>query len=198
MKVRILSSTNGFVIIITNTFIKEKTMPKIIDNLKEQIQNEAKRQILTDGYSKTTIRSVAKGCNIAVGTMYNYFSSKDELITSFMIEDWQICARKMNSITTDDPESFLRQLQEALNEYVRKYEALFTDKDAQRVFASVLSQRQVQFRKMIAGILICVLKDTDFEDKEFLSEHIAESIIRWTMADIPFDKQYSIIKKLVI
>ena len=198
MKVRILYSISELVIIITNTFIKGKNMPKIIDNLKEQIQKEALRQILSEGYSKTTIRSVAKGCNIAVGTMYNYFSSKDELISSFMLDDWRLCVKKMTTIDTDDVENYLRQLQGALNEFVRKYENLFLDQDAQRVFASVLVQRQVQFRKRLAEIVVIVLENVDYEDKEFLSEHIAESIIRWTMADIPFDKQYSIIKKLII
>ena len=172
-------------------------MPKIIDNLKEQIQKEALRQILTEGYSKTTIRSVAKGCNIAVGTMYNYFSSKDELISSFILEDWRLCAQKMNSIEAQDPESFLRQLQGYLNEFVRKYEKLFTDQDAQRVFASALAPRQAQFRKRMADILAVTLEKTDYEDKDFLSEHIAGAIIGWTMANVPFDKQYSILKKLI-
>ena len=172
-------------------------MPKIIDNLKDHIQKEAMRQILTDGYSKTTIRSVARGCNIAVGTMYNYFSSKDELITSFMLEDWRICVNKMTSIKTDDPEIFLREFHDALNEFVRKYESLFLDQDAQRVFATVLSQRQVQFRKKLAGFIACVSEKSSYEDKEFLAEHIAENMVRWTMAGVPFEKQYSIIKMLI-
>lgn len=173
-------------------------MPKIIDNLKEQIQKEAMRQILSEGYSKTTIRSVAKGCNIAVGTMYNYFSSKDDLISSFMLDDWHLCVKKMTGIETDDCENYLHQLQGALNEFVRKYEKLFLDQDAQRVFASVLVERQMQFRKRFSDIIMPILENVNYEDKEFLSGHIAESIIRWTMADIPFDKQYSIIKKLII
>ena len=50
-------------------------MPKIIANVREQIIEVAKRQIEELGYENTTIRSVAKGCGIAVGTVYNYFSS---------------------------------------------------------------------------------------------------------------------------
>ena len=172
-------------------------MPKIIDNLKDHIQKEAMRQILTDGYSKTTIRSVARGCNIAGGTMYNYFSSKDELITSFMLEDWRSCVNKMTSIKSDDTEIFLRQFQEALDEFVRKYESLFLDQDAQRVFATVLSQRQVQFRKKLEGFIACVSEKSIYEDKEFLAEHIAENMVRWTMAGVPFEKQYSIINMLI-
>ena len=63
-------------------------MPKIIPNIREQLLNEAKKQIAEQGYSKTTIRSVANACNLGVGTVYNYFESKDMLIASFMAEDW--------------------------------------------------------------------------------------------------------------
>ena len=63
-------------------------MPKIIINAREEILKEAKRQLLENGYSATTIRSVAKATGIATGTVYNYFPSKDMLLASFMMEDW--------------------------------------------------------------------------------------------------------------
>ena len=62
-------------------------MPKIIENIKEQIIEEAKRQLFENGYAKTTIRSVAKACGIGVGTIYNYFPSKEMLISAFMLDD---------------------------------------------------------------------------------------------------------------
>ena len=42
-----------------------------------------------------TASSVANGCGIGVGTVYNYFSSKDMLIASFMAEDWLIRLKRM-------------------------------------------------------------------------------------------------------
>jgi len=57
-------------------------MPKIIDGLQKQILKEAKYQIFKNGFSKMTIRSVAKACDIAVGTIYNYYPSK-EFLTGF-------------------------------------------------------------------------------------------------------------------
>ena len=51
-------------------------MPKIIENVREQLLGEAKRQIAKKGYGKTTIRSVASACGFGVGTVYNYFKSK--------------------------------------------------------------------------------------------------------------------------
>ena len=59
-------------------------MPKIIENLREQLLEETKKQILDRGYANTTIRSVAKACGVGVGTVYNYFESKEMLVASFV------------------------------------------------------------------------------------------------------------------
>ena len=167
------------------------------DYLREQIQAEAKRQMITLGYSKTTIRSVATACKIGVGTMYNYFHSKDELITSFMLEDWKKTVSEMENAEGSEPREFFRQMQKALAGYIRKYESLFRDKDAIRAFAEVFTERHMQLRTMMAQLIMPVCSETDDEDRRFLAEHIAESIIRWSMEDMPFDKQYKIIQKLL-
>ena len=55
-------------------------MPKIIENLPERLAEEARRQIEESGFSAMTIRSVAAGCGVGVGTVYNYFPSKEAFI----------------------------------------------------------------------------------------------------------------------
>ena len=64
-------------------------MPKLLDNIKEKAIEEARREMLSDGYRAMTIRRVAKELGIAVGTLYNYFSSKEYLAAGVMLEDWQ-------------------------------------------------------------------------------------------------------------
>ncbi len=169
----------------------------MIENLKERIQEEARNQIVNLGYSKTTIRSVAQACNIGVGTMYNYYRSKEELVSSIMLDDWRQCIEQMEKAPTDDAEAFLRTLQGSLSEFIGKYRNIFTDKGAIASYAVVFSQRHNQLKGRLADIISPVVENSEFEDKRFLAEHVAESIINWSMEGISFDRQFSIIKKLI-
>ncbi|MCW6071193.1 TetR/AcrR family transcriptional regulator [Clostridium botulinum] len=40
-------------------------------------------------YEELNIRDVCKNCNIAIGTFYNYFSSKDHLVREIFVSDWE-------------------------------------------------------------------------------------------------------------
>ena len=55
-------------------------MPKIIENLREKLVLEARHQVEELGYGALTIRSVAAACGVGVGTVYNYFPSKEAFI----------------------------------------------------------------------------------------------------------------------
>jgi len=73
-------------------------MGKILEEPKKLILDNAKNILYTDGYSKLTIRSVAKDCNLAVGTIYNYYPSKRELVIEMMLEYWNECFRVFDAI----------------------------------------------------------------------------------------------------
>jgi len=64
-------------------------MPKKIENLKDMILQDARIILKKQGYEQLTIRKVANDCHIAVGTVYNYFPSKEMLAAYVMLEDWQ-------------------------------------------------------------------------------------------------------------
>ena len=66
-------------------------MPRIIENLKDRLIAETQKQIEENGYGALTIRSVAKACGVGIGTVYNYFQSKEELIAKHLLDDWKQC-----------------------------------------------------------------------------------------------------------
>ena len=169
-------------------------MPKIIENVREALICEAKRQIAEQGYKATTIRSVATGCGIAVGTVYNYFSSKDMLIASFILEDWISVLNTLKEESFDSPRERLFAIYSELIKFAKEHSAVFTDKDAMSVYSSSFYEKHSLLRSQLADLIAPVV----IHDDGFEAEFIAESILTWTMAGKSFDEIYSVIKKIII
>ncbi|MDO4535468.1 MAG: TetR/AcrR family transcriptional regulator [Clostridium perfringens] len=64
-------------------------MPKIISNLKEELMIKGKDILVHKGYNALNIRDLAKNCNIGIGTFYNYYQNKDELVRGIIKTDWE-------------------------------------------------------------------------------------------------------------
>lgn len=63
-------------------------MPKILENIRNTILEESKKILLKENYKALNIRQIAKCCNIGIGTFYNYFSTKDELVMEIFQNDF--------------------------------------------------------------------------------------------------------------
>jgi AcrR family transcriptional regulator len=63
-------------------------LPKIIENPRQMILEEAKRILYSEGYSKLSMRSISKACGIALGTIYNYYPTKHDLVTGMIMDYW--------------------------------------------------------------------------------------------------------------
>ncbi len=170
-------------------------MPKVIEKVREQLLEEVRRQIESRGYSKTTIRSVAEGCSISVGTVYNYFKSKDELVASAVAEDWKVKTEKLEASLPASSYDTLRLVYEAVSSFEDEHRALFTDEEAVKKFSSVFTRWHSLLRRQTASFLIPVC--TNAEDKEFLSLFLAESLLTWVTEGVPFEKLYSVLKNLI-
>ena len=170
-------------------------MPKIIENVREQLIAEVRREIETMGYSKTTVRSVASALNLGLGTVYNYFPSKDMLVASAVSEDWKLSTEEFRSASAGTKRETLERIYSMLSSFIKAHESLFSDSEARRKFASVFTERHIQLRSQIASFVLPVLERT--EDAQFLSLFIAESMLTWVMEDVPFVKLYDVIGKLL-
>ena len=168
-------------------------MPKLIENIPGQLLAEARRQVIERGYAKTTIRSVAGACGIAVGTVYNYFPSKESLIASFVAEDWQESLAAMGQGSRDNPEACLRTIYEELLAFTRKHSALFADPDAAKAASGVLLRRHLQLREQLAELIEPFAPSAD----GFTARFIAEALLTWTISNTPFERIYEILAKLI-
>ena len=173
-------------------------MPKIIENIREKLLAEAKRQVSESGYSAMTIRSVATACGVGTGTVYNYFPSKDMLVASFMLEDWMECIQAISegaAHATDVKEALYCMYQELLK-YKEKYTNLFADENAEASYNASFMQRHHLLREQLADPLkIWTAKQTEV-DASFLAEFVAENMLTLTMAGKDFESIASILLQL--
>ena len=168
-------------------------MPKIIENLQDRLIGEAKKQISQNGYGAVTIRSIAGGCGVGVGTVYNYFPSKEALIATFLLEDWRGCVGEIEvtAAHTDEPSAIALCIYEQLLGFTRRHEAIFRDESAAACFAGSFSQYHGMLRSQLAKPL------QRFCGSEFAAQFIAESLLTWTMDGKEFDEIYGIIQKIM-
>lgn len=76
-------------------------MPKIIENIEENISNAVIKLISQHGYNSTNMKMIAKEAGIAVGTLYNYYSDKEELTTTVIYKSWLDTLRVLDEITKE-------------------------------------------------------------------------------------------------
>ena len=85
-------------------------MRKKDDTLRATLLSLARTVADTEGIEAVNIRSIANKAGIASGTVYNYFSNKDEILLALTEEYWkQILLEMKTKITAD---SFCGQLQD--------------------------------------------------------------------------------------
>lgn len=102
-------------------------MPKKIENLRDTILLDAKKILLSDGYHALTIRTIADNNHIAVGTVYNYFPSKDVLAAYVLLEEWQktLVHIKKKCESSGCLSDAVKDVYEGVQHFARKYRSVW-------------------------------------------------------------------------
>ncbi len=172
-------------------------MPKKIENIREMLLNETRQQIEQAGYSAVTIRSVAGACGLGVGTVYNYFSSKDSMIATFMLEDWKQCLDEMHTLVSSGENEQLQGVYICLQRFLEEHRMLFQDSGAEKSYASAFFQRHASLREQLAGIILPVCQGAQVQDYNFLAEFIAEALLTWSVAGKQYTELAPVLKRLL-
>ena len=167
-------------------------MPKIIKDLEGRLIAEARKQIEEVGYSAMTIRSVAAACGVGIGTVYNYFSSKEELIAKHLLSDWNQCITAILAVSaySDTPRPTVLCIYDQLLAFSRRHAAIFQDTAAAASFSGSFNQYHSMLRSQLAQPL------RKFCNSDFAADFIAEALLTWTMAGKSFDEIYGMIENI--
>ena len=167
-------------------------MPKIIENLEKRLLSEAKKQIEEVGFGAMTIRSVAKACGVGVGTVYNYFASKEEMVARCLLGEWMSCIHRIQMLSdqSQTAEPVVQCIYEQLREFASRHQAIFQDEAAAVSFAGSFGKYHGVLRKQLAQPL------RKFCESDFTAEFAAEALLTWSMSGVSFSDLYGMIKKL--
>ena len=167
-------------------------MPKIIENLRERLTEQAAKQLAESGYGALTVRSVASAVGVGVGTVYNYFPSKEALVAAVMLDDWNERMQAVAAVGGDSagPESVLRCMYEQLRAYAEQYRSVFLEGQAAPGLPGSFRRYHTMLRDQLAAPL------RPYCEGDFAPQFIAEAMLAWTMEERPFEEIYSLLQKI--
>ena len=154
-------------------------MPKIILNLRENILKESKNILKTESYEKLTVRRVAAKCGVAVGTVYNYFPSKEMLTAGVMLEDWNRILERMKASAelAASPMEGLEQIYAALQDYISEYSETWDQYRAHGVDRAQSPYRHRVLVEQIGRVIKGLLQRFDDVFYDGLPVFLAENLL---------------------
>lgn len=168
-------------------------MSRIIENLKEKILEEACRQIEANGYRLMTIQSIAKACGVAVGTVYNYYASKDEILEAYYFLKWGKCIDAIYIVSrySRTCDAVIHCIYDQILTFEKEHAFLYADEAANRVLESV----KYRFQGLTCRQLSEPLRKFCKNDIE--AQIIAEALLIWIRTGKSYDDIYRNIVKLL-
>ena len=165
-------------------------MPKILDRPEESILSAARRIATEEGYAAATVRAVARECGIAVGTIYNYYPSKDTMLAACLLRDWQqtLAAAGESAASARSAEEAVKAVFSAILAFEEQNRRIFTDERARTSAAAMLQSRHAQLRGQIAALLEAPCRRFAGEEDDFLPAFVAESLLAWSVESVPFSR----------
>ena len=145
---------------------------------EKEILLACKKIVIEKGLNAVSMRTVARECHVAVGSLYNYYNSKEDLIIATIESIW---TEIINEIDWDYcPSSFIDYLSQLFNQIqygCQKYPQFFTLHALSFTKKSKEKGRQAManyFEKMKKQMLICLKNDQAIK-KDLFDEHFKET-----------------------
>ena len=153
-------------------------MPKIIENLRERILDAAREALAADGWRALSMRALAQRVGVAPGTIYNYFSDKEEIVATLALADWQDALARMDAVaaTATDLEHGLSDLCDELNAFSDAYRPTWRQYEGGSA-ASYLTRYHRMLREQVARPVRAVTEHAGRADLSPLADVLAEALL---------------------
>lgn len=158
-------------------------MNKVVTSKSEVLQ-VSRELIQKSGWSAISIRAVASACDVSVGTIYNYFDSKSDLVSAAIESVWcDIFHDSENAEQFGDTLSCIKWLYERIEYGNKVYPGFFSLHSS--IFASLEKKDAVLLMKktwdhILKGLCMVLRADPNIRcdafNKDFSPEKFAEMI----------------------
>lgn len=177
-----------------------------IINLKEHILSTAKDIATKEGIDKLNVRRVAKESGVAIGTIYNYYPSKGDIVTAVIEDFWKNAFAGINFSILDELDIIDRT--EMLYLHLLNYLNNFKESWMNQLSLMSIDDKSIGRKKekeylnkihlMIALWLDedeSAAKNLSTDEKRKLAEFIFENILTMLKKD---EQDFSFFKKILI
>jgi len=151
-------------------------LSRIIENPRELILNKSKEILYTDGYSALNMRNVAKACQIALGTIYNYFPTKKDLVMEMMIDYWKKYFLILDSVKNSDEDLYckLGKIFNELSDFIKTFKEVWLKPELCDTPEFIQSGLEKQYLYM--SELIKIVEDILSSNAQYTNSKLAKKI----------------------
>lgn len=159
-------------------------MPKVIEQLYDKIIDVTKEELEVVGYDNLKLRNIANKCNIAVGTIYNYFKSKEYLVAIILSEEWNssIIELKHGFSNSCELKDVIKLIYLTVEKFYFKYKKVFdTYTRSDESFSNNYKSYHVILRKQIIELIVYGLEINKYHYDDAALPIVSEIILTCAM-----------------
>ena len=175
-------------------------MPKIIENLQSRIVGCARIRLNEYGYGSLTMRQIASDCNVAPGTLYNYYRSKEMLVGEIIFEDWKKVLSEVDenielAATMHDG---LDAVSKGLEEFCLRYSALWQEYGSVGGMGQAYGKRHTMLVSAVSERVAKVLDRFGKDSSGPVCEILAEAMITLAVHGKHYSEHADVLERMVI
>ncbi len=163
-------------------------MPKKIpETIKEDIKDFVKEQLKDNNISKISIRYIAKNLDVSVGTIYNYFESKEDIYFELAKDYWKLSFYgNLKNIENAEPKEAMSIIFNSIKEYnmnIRQSHINIKDKEKYYLHFILYKRMKVVVENDILETIKNVLKNNNIKLDKFIELFIVRSLMQNIMSE---------------
>lgn len=148
---------------------------------EDEILSVSKKYIINNGFSSFNIRAITKECNISIGTIYNYFPSKNALLIKTVTSIWEEIFQPLSNLSEFDHfPDVVKCMYETIENGNSKYSDFFSLHNLN--FASDEKKEGIEmmntyFSTLKKNLLFVLKRDKQVQKERFSSDFPEEKFI---------------------